>query len=67
MKRNYKLCHICGVISDKTAIALTKKLIDVKSTRFYCMFCLADYLDVTVDELLEKVEDFKLQGCTLFD
>ena len=28
--------------------------------------CLADYLGCTVDELLEKIEEFKEEGCTLF-
>lgn len=35
-------------------------------TNFYCMDCLADYLGCTVDELLEKIEEFKEEGCTLF-
>lgn len=35
-------------------------------TNFYCMDCLADYLGCTVDELLEKIEESKEAGCTLF-
>ena len=27
---------------------------------------LADYLGCTVDELLDKIEEFKEEGCTLF-
>ena len=34
---------------------------------FYCMNCLADYLDVTVDDLKEKIEEFKDEGCKLFE
>lgn len=34
---------------------------------FYCMNCLADYLDVTVDDLNEKIEEFKDEGCKLFE
>ena len=30
------------------------------------MTCLADYLGVTEEELLAKVEEFKEEGCTLF-
>jgi len=30
------------------------------------MECLADYLGCTVDELLDKIEEFKEEGCTLF-
>lgn len=29
--------------------------------------CLAEYLDCTVQELLDKIEEFKEEGCKLFD
>ena len=67
MRNKLKFCHVCEETPDKTAIALTKKLIDEKTTQFYCMSCLAAYLDVTVEDLLEKAEDFKTQGCILFN
>ena len=28
--------------------------------------CLASYLDTTVDDLVEKIEEFKEEGCKLF-
>lgn len=34
---------------------------------FYCMDCLADYLEVSVQDLEDKIEIFKEQGCKLFD
>ena len=62
-----KKCYVCGKEPlSKNEIGLTKKLIDKKATAFYCISCLAEELDVTVDELLAKVEDFKSEGCTLF-
>lgn len=33
---------------------------------FFCIVCLAEYLDVTDEELEEKIEEFREQGCTLF-
>lgn len=33
---------------------------------YYCLDCLADYLECTTDELLDKIEEFKEEGCTLF-
>jgi len=60
-------CYLCESEPDKIAVGLNKKLLGRNITRFYCLACLAEYLDVTVEDLLAKVEDFKLQGCTLFD
>jgi hypothetical protein len=51
---------------EQNEIALSKKLLGRKITSFYCLSCLANYLDITVDELLAKVEDFKEQDCALF-
>ena len=39
---------------------------DKDAKEFFCIDCLADYLGCTVDELLEKIEEFKEEGCTLF-
>jgi hypothetical protein len=62
-----KNCYICGKQKlNKDEIGLVKKLISKDSEQFYCLGCLAEYLEVTIDELLAKVEDFKEQGCTLF-
>ena len=59
-------CCLCETQPDKIAIGLTKKLLDKNSKRFYCLDCLANYLDVTTEELLAKVDEFKEQGCPLF-
>jgi biotin operon repressor len=55
-----------GVISEKDAVALNKKLLGRNVCRLFCEDCLAEYLGVSVDDLAEKVNDFKEQGCTLF-
>ena len=31
-----------------------------------CLSCLSNYLEVDEEELLEKAEEFKAEGCTLF-
>lgn len=62
-----KTCYVCGKSNlTKNEMGLTKKLIDKKSIHFYCIDCLADYLEVTTEELLDKIEEFKEEGCTLF-
>ena len=61
-------CLSCGEKSlDKNTIGINKKLLGKSLKSFYCMDCLADYLSCTVDDLLEKIEEFKEEGCTLFD
>jgi hypothetical protein len=59
-------CACCEAELDKIPIGLNKKLLGKKAKRFYCLSCLANYLDVTIDELLAKIEEFKEQGCKLF-
>lgn len=62
-----KQCYVCGKAPlSKDEIGLTKKLIDKKSTVFYCLPCLAEYLEVTEEELIAKIEEFKEEGCVLF-
>ena len=51
---------------DKDTIGINKKMLDNQVKSFYCMECLADYLGCSVDDLLEKIEEFKGEGCTLF-
>lgn len=60
-------CASCGKENlSKDEIGLTKKLVFKGATTFYCIDCLAEYLDVTTDELRDKIEEFKEEGCTLF-
>lgn len=59
-------CYLCEAELDRTAIGLNKKLLGKEVRRFYCLSCLANYLDVSVEELLAKAKEFKDQGCTLF-
>ncbi len=60
-------CVICGAsIKSKDTIGINQKLLGRNIINFYCMECLADYLEVTVDDLIEKIEEFKEEGCTLF-
>jgi len=63
-----KNCYVCGKeVISKNIIGLNKKLLGRKIIRFYCLNCLAEYLEITPDELLAKIEEFKAQGCKLFD
>lgn len=60
-------CVICRKqILEKDTIGINKKLLGKQVKNFYCLDCLADYLDVSVEDLLAKIEEFKEEGCTLF-
>lgn len=60
-------CSICGKQDlSKDTIGINKKLLGTEIKNYYCMDCLADYLECTVDELLNKIEEFKAEGCKLF-
>ena len=61
-------CIICGQKElDKNTIGINKKLLGEDITNFYCMNCLAEYLECTIGELFEKIEEFKEEGCKLFE
>ena len=64
MKQN---CVICGRQElDRDTIGINQKLLGKKIDNYFCMECLADYLECTVEELQEKIEEFKADGCELF-
>ena len=63
-----KTCVACGKpISDKDTIGINKKLLGKNIENFYCMGCLADYMGCTVQDILDKIEEFKEEGCHLFE
>lgn len=60
------ICCVCGSSVSKIPKALSLKLLGKTHPSYYCLTCLANYLDITEAELLDKAEDFKREGCTLF-
>ena len=62
-----KVCYVCGKKKlNKNEIGLTRKILSKNAKTYYCLDCLAEYLEVDTELLLEKVEEFKAQGCDLF-
>ena len=60
-------CYVCGKEPlTKDEIGISRKLIDKKTCKFYCIPCLAEQFEITEEELLAKIEEFKAEGCTLF-
>ena len=61
------ICIACGKENlDKDTVGINKKLLGKAVNKFYSMACLANYLDTTVEDLQDKIEEFKEEGCTLF-
>lgn len=62
-----KICIACGKEPlSKDEIGINKKLLGEQVENFYCIDCLADYLEVETQDLLDKIEEFKEEGCKLF-
>jgi len=47
-------------------IGLNKKIIHRQIERMLCLTCMAAYFETTEEELRDKIEEFKTQGCSLF-
>ena len=61
------MCEVCGADNiEKDVIALNKKLFNKNVKQFYCLSCMAAVLEVTEEDLLDKIEEFKEEGCTMF-
>ena len=60
------ICYVCNKELSKNEIGLTKKLINKNAKDYYCISCMAEYLEVTVEELEDKIEEYKDEGCKLF-
>lgn len=61
-----KKCMNCQRSLIKDEIALNKKLLGKATKQFLCLGCLSEYLNTDQEILLEKIEQFKEEGCTLF-
>lgn len=62
------ICRYCKAALTKDIIGLNKKLFEnnAKNGQFMCLSCMASYLDCIEEELRQKIEDFKAEGCKLF-
>lgn len=60
-------CISCGKKNlTKDEVGINLKLIGEDTQNFYCLDCIANFLDVSVQDILDKIEEFKGEGCTLF-
>ena len=59
-------CRKCGKELTHDEIALYKKIYNRGAKDFLCISCSSQYLQVSEELLLTKMQEFKDTGCTLF-
>lgn len=68
MARKNLTCAICEKkFLSKNEIGINKKLLGAQPKKFFCLECLANYLEVDAQDILDKIEEFKNDGCKLFE
>ena len=61
-------CVSCGKIElHKDEVGICLKLLGESTKSFYCLDCLSEYLGASADDIIAKIEEFKAEGCKLFD
>lgn len=62
------VCISCGKENlTRDEIGINIKLLGEHTESFYCLECLAEYLSVTPQDIQDKIEEFKDEGCKLFE
>lgn len=67
MKAARYQCISCGkepLTKDEAGIC--KKLLGADTRAFYCLPCFACYLAVEEQDILDKIQEFRDEGCKLF-
>ena len=59
-------CQSCGVELESLDIAASQKFFGREIKTFFCCDCIAEHLGITREELTERINAFRSQGCTLF-
>ncbi|ONI45227.1 hypothetical protein AN641_04440 [Candidatus Epulonipiscioides gigas] len=60
-------CICCNLDNlSKNTVAINKKLLGRNIKNYYCLDCLADFLNCSIEDIIEKIYEFKENGCALF-
>lgn len=65
-KKNYSCSSCRKTPLSKDEVGASKKLLGLDTDQFYCIDCLAAYLEVTPEDIQDKIQMFKEDGCELF-
>ncbi len=60
------VCMKCGKALTCNEIGAYRKFVNRGAAEFLCKECLAKRLGISTERIDQKIEEFKLQGCTLF-
>lgn len=67
MRNKHLACISCSKEPlTKDEIGICKKLLGTDTSVFYCLPCFADFLDTSEQDILDKIQEFKEEGCKLF-
>ena len=65
-----KMVHTCTSCRktplSKDEVGASKKLLGLDTHELYCIDCLSAYLEVTPEDIQDKIQMFKEDGCELF-
>lgn len=56
----------CGSLLQLDVLSLNRKLLGANSKKLYCLTCMADLFECAVEDVVGKLDAFKLEGCRLF-
>lgn len=61
-------CTICEQPLTKDEKGLNKKILenDINRGIWRCLRCMSEFLECDEEELRDKIEEFKTEGCKLF-
>lgn len=65
-KKEYECTSCRKMPLTKDEMGASKKLLGIGTDQLYCIDCLSAYLEVTPEDILEKIQMFKEDGCELF-
>lgn len=59
-------CSKCSAEISSIDIGATKKFINRGAKEYFCLSCIADKYQLSLDFINKKIDGFRKQGCTLF-
>lgn len=60
-------CRVCDKENlSRDEIGITRKMFGRRQEEMFCIDCIADFFNVERQDILDKIEEAKAGGCTLF-